>query len=196
VYQPNQIHPDFLGAISLNPWQQHTSSSRSAMISNHVGQMLVINGSTERFCQTGMEREYAKYTFAIKMPCNGEIIEIIERYKKTLGKDSIDENPQTILVYEDVETKQIGIVNLLTYCSNHQYFGFQYKTAEGLQQLRVGAFIKKDTIFLNSPSVTPEGGYKYGLQANVAYMTHPATSEDSVVISQSLLPKLGFGNRL
>lgn len=192
INQPNQLHGALLGGNALNPYHQHTSSNRGAMFTNHLGQRLVLNGSTERRIQTGYEREYAKYTFSVTMPCNGMVLDIIERYRKTLGKDSIEENPQTILVYEDIDTKEIGIVTLVAYCSNHQYFGFRYKTGEGYRHIRLGATIPKDTVFLNSPSVTPEGGYKYGIQANCAYMTHPATSEDGILISRDFLPKLGF----
>lgn len=189
---PNQLHGALLGNNALNPFHQHTSSNRGAMFTNHLGQMLVLNGATERRLQTGYEREFAKYTFSVSMPCNGLVLDLIERYRKTLGKDSIDENPQTILIYEDVDTKQIGMVSLVAHCSNHQYFGFRYKTADGYRRLRVGEMIAKDTVFLNSPSVTPDGGYKYGIEANIAYMTHPATSEDGVLISRDFLPKLGF----
>lgn len=192
INQPNQLDGALLGSNSLNPYHQHTSSNRGAMLSNHLGQMLVLNGGTERSIQTGYEREYAKYTFNVSMPCNGLIIDIIERYRKALGKDSIEENPQTIIVYEDMDTKQIGIVNLTAFCSNHQYFGFRYKTSEGYKHIRVGAMIKEGTIFLNSPSVTPDGGYKFGIQANISYMTHPATSEDGILICRDFLPKLGF----
>ncbi|MDD2879641.1 MAG: hypothetical protein PHQ58_04325 [Rhodoferax sp.] len=192
INQPCQLDGGLLGSNSLNPYHRHTSSNRGAMYSNHLGQMLVLNGSTERRIQTGYEREYAKYTFNVKMPCNGLIIDIIERYRKSLGKDSIEENPQTILVYEDMDTKQIGIVNLTAYCSNHQYFGFRYKTADGYKHIRIGAMIKEGTVFLDSPSVTTSGGYKYGIQANICYMTHPATSEDGILICRDFLPKLGF----
>jgi hypothetical protein len=95
-------------------------------------------------------------------------------------------------VYEDVETKEIGIVNLVDYCCNHQYFGFRYQHRPAMNQIRPGNFIRKGTVFLDSPSITDEGGYKYGVQANVAYMTHPATAEDGVIVSDALLPALGF----
>jgi hypothetical protein len=189
---PNEIHPELLSVCSMNSFHQHGSASRNYMFANHLGQMLVLNGSDERTIQSGVEREFGKYTFKIEMPCDGEIIEVIERYRKGLGKDSINDNPETIVVYENVHTKQIGMVRLVPYCSNHQYFGFKYKTKEGIQSIRQGAFISKGTVFLDSPSITDEGGYKYGVQANVAYMTHPATSEDGILISKDFLPRLGF----
>ena len=190
--EPNELSAKWLGACGLNPLHAHDSSARLQMLSQHLGQMLVIKGSTARRLQTGMERQFGKYTYKVAMPCDGLILSIIERYPASMGAETIASNPQTIVVYEDVMTKQIGIINLTEYCSNHQYFGFRYKAAPGINLLRVGAHIPKDTVFLDSPSITEEGDYHYGVQANVAFMSHPACSEDGIAVSDAFLPKLGF----
>lgn len=193
MYQSeNQLHPALLGICSLNFAHQHSSASRIHMLSNHLGQMLVLKGSTVRRLQTGMERQYGKFTFNVKMPANGEILHIIDRYRKTLGRDSIDVNPQTIVVYEDEETKTIGIINLTGHCSNHQYFGFKYAEGKDYAKLFPGSKIAKDAVFLESPSITDEGDYKYGLQGNVVYATLPCTAEDGVGICRDFLPKMGI----
>lgn len=190
--EPNELHAELVNINAFNPWLQHDSSGRVYMTSAHLGQMLVIKGANQRKQQTGIEREYGKYTFNVKMPVDGEVIEIIERYKTTLGKDSINDNPQTIVVYEDIKTKEIGIVNLVKFCSNHQYFGFEYKVKKGIEKLHVGALISKDTVFLDSPNIDDDGGYKYGIELNMALMTHPAASEDGILICEDVLPKLAF----
>ena len=189
---PNEMSSKWWGPCGLQPFPGHVSSSRLQMFASHLGQMLVLNGSTERSIQTGMEREYGKYTFKVEMPCNGLILDIIERYPTTMGIDTIQHNPLTVVIYENVDTKEVGIINLVDYCSNHQYFGFRFAKKKGLNLLRIGGTVPKGTIFLDSPSITDEGGYKYGVQANVAYMTHPAASEDGILVSDSFLPKLGF----
>lgn len=190
--RPNQLHRELMSVCGLNPWHQHDSSARIAMFTSHLGQMLQIHGATERTFQTGMEAEYGKYTFNVAMPCDGKIVKIIERYRADLSQESIKENPETIVIYEDVDTKVLGYFSLPTYKSNHQYFGFRYVGKDGLRQLREGQFIRKDTVFLDSPSVTPEGGYKYGIQANVAMMSHPAVAEDGVLISDEFAQHLKY----
>ena len=189
---PNQLRPDLLNVLSLNPWAGHDSSSRQQMISSHLSQRLVIAGATERRCQTGMEAEFAKYTFSVKMPCDGRVIKVIHRYNRTIGKDSIAMNPQTVVMYENEHNHEIGIINLPLYCSYHQYFGFEYKSKPAINKLVPGQFIAKDTIFLDSPAVTDDGGYKFGLELNMTFMSHPAVSEDGVMISSDVLPKLRF----
>lgn len=190
--QRNELSAKFLAACGLNPFHVNDSSSRLQMLSQHLGQMLVIKGATTRQLQTGMERQYGKYTYRIEMPCNGIVLDIVERYPATMSDESIAHNPQTIVVYEDCETKEIGIINLVDYCTNHQYFGFRYKGQKGLSQIRVGAYIPKGTVFLDSPSITDEGDYKYGIQANMAFMSHPACSEDGMAVSDKFLGRLGF----
>lgn len=192
IPRPNELHRELLSVCGLNSLHQHISSARVAMFTSHVGQMLQIKGATERTFQTGMEAEYGKYTFNVRMPCNGRIVKIIERYRSDLSKDAIKENPETVVIYEDVDTKVLGYFKLTTYCSNHQYFGFRYVAKDGIRQLRVGQYISKDTVFLDSPSVADDGGYKYGIQANVAMMTHPAVAEDGVLISEEFAKKLEF----
>ena len=187
----NELDSKFLGVCALNPFHQHTSASRIQMFSQHLGQCLPIIGATERVIQTGLEREYAKYTFKVEMPVDGVILEIIERYPRSVVS-TIEQNSQTVVIYENIHTKEIGIINLVDFCTNHQYFGFKYVAKPGLNLLRVGAHIPAGTVFLDSPSVTDEGGYKYGVQANIAYMTDPATSEDGVKVSDTFLEKLKF----
>lgn len=190
--RPNELRRELMSVCGLNPWHQHDSSARIAMFTSHLGQMLQIHGATERTFQTGMEAEYGKYTFNVSMPCNGKIVKIIERYRSDLGQDSIKENPETVIIYEDVDTKVLGYFSLTTYKSNHQYFGFRYVAKDGIRFLREGQYVPKGTVFLDSPSITDDGGYKFGIQANVAMMSHPAVAEDGVLISDEFAEKLKY----
>lgn len=183
-----QLHRELLATNSLSPFVRHNSASRQQMFSaQHLSQILVIKDPTERYIQTGMEAEYGKYTFSKKFDRNVEIIKVIERYPKTMDYNSIAFNPETIVIYEDDETKEIGMMNLTTFCSNHQYFGFEYKPKPGLSQVKQGATIAAGTILMDSPTITDNGGYRYGRQVNVALMTIPGVAEDGIVISEDML---------
>jgi DNA-directed RNA polymerase beta subunit len=190
---PNELSAKWLGACGLNPFHIYDSSSRLQMLSQHLGQMLVVKGSTPRQLQTGMERQFGKFTYKVAMPCDGKILAIIPRYlDNAMGFQSIAHNPQTVVIYENDENKEIGIINLTDYCSNHQYFGFRYKRRPGFDQLRVGAYIKAGTIFLDSPSITDEGDYAFGVDPNVIFMSHPAVAEDGIAVSDAFLKRVGY----
>ena len=183
ILPQNQIKPELLSVCALNPFHQHGSASRNYMFANHLGQTLVVDGSEERLIQSGLEREYGKYTFNVEMPVDGQILDIIERYgvQRSINGPSIDSS-EIIVIYEDVNTNEVGMIRLPKFVSNHQYFGFRYKEQEAVGLISIGAFIPKGTVFLDSPNKTPNGGYKYGVNANIAYMTMPATSEDGIII--------------
>lgn len=188
---PNQLRSDLLNVCSLNPWMGHDSSSRVQMFSSHLAQKLVIKGASERRCQTGMEAEFGKYTFSVKMPVDGRIIKVVQRYPKTIG-NAISMNPQTVVIYEDEKTQEIGIINIPLFCSYHQYFGFEYVPKPAINKLIPGQFIAKDTVFMDSPAINDNGGYMYGTEVNMAFMSHPAVSEDGIMISEDALDKFKF----
>lgn len=188
----NELKTEFLGMTALNAMAKHNSSSRSVMFGSHFSQRLVISGAEEQRIQTGVAREFSKHTFSIKMPENGTIIKVIDRYPAGIGKDAIQFNPETIVIYENDETKEIDFFSIPYYASYHQFFGFKYEYKDPIGQLRPGATIAKDTIFADSSSVGENGGFKFGTNMNVAFMSIPSVSEDGMMISKSALEKLKF----
>jgi hypothetical protein len=194
--EPNELHPELLNVCGMNPLDAHNSSSRKQMFASHLGQCLVINGATEKRLQSGTEREFGKYTFSTKIPVDCQVIQIIDRYRETHGLDSVlkdkRDNPETIIIYEDIKTKEVGYVSVEGHTSNHSYFGFKNKMSPELARLHRDSSIKAGTILTNSPSIDEDGNYKYGRECNIAYMSHPATSEDGILISQSVLREFGF----
>lgn len=196
----SELSPEFLGVASTNPFANHNSSSRLQMFCSHIGQSLVVKGATLKRCQTGVEREFAKYTFNIKMPCNATILRVIQKYPKTIGDGSIRENPLTLVIYENADSprREIGVLELTKFHWIHQYYGFEYHYRNVTGRLVPGASIPKDTIIADSPQVTEHGDYTYGLETKVAMMSMHLNIEDGVVISESYAERLkttGFGSR-
>lgn len=189
----NEMDRRLMGVNGLNFADVADSSPRKQMFSSHIGQCLVVKGGTERFIQTGMERQYAKTTFSVKMPEDGIILKVIPRYQETIGQDSI-RNPETILIYEsaDPTSREIGMIRLPGHFSDQTYFGFEYQHRKITNSIRTGMAIPKGTILLDSPSVTENGDYKYGVQCRVAYMSHPAVSEDGILVSRDVLKKFAI----
>lgn len=195
----DRFYRELLALSAMNPFFYHNSSPRGAMFMSHVGQCLVMCNSDVRRTLTGLEYDLANYTFAIRMPCDAEIIKRIERYPSRLSYGSIRENPETLIIYEDVETKEVGVLSLTRYKSMDRQFGFRYdyKPVESL--LVPGKAVRKGTIIADSPSVTEDGIYKYGVEANVAFMSVPAIIEDGVVVRRGFLEKmatLGYESRV
>lgn len=189
---PNELSPELVSLHGLNFSLDKNSSARNVMFGSHFSQRLAINGATEKRIQTGVEQDLAKYTFSIKMPCDGQIIKIIHRYPARVDRDFIPANPEIVVIYEDHKTKELGCFSIPGYTSFHQYFGFKYEHKPAMNLLVPGMFIEKDTIFADSPSVGENGGYMYGIELNMAFMSHPAVSEDGILISRDVLDRLKF----
>lgn len=186
--QPNEMRRDLLSTLGLNSFIGAVSSPRAQMFSSHLGQKLVIAGADEKYIQTGAEVEFGKYTFSVKMPVRGTILRVIDRYDtRAVTAEAINYNPEIVVIYEDDETNEIGIFTIPRFCSYHQYFGFEYKFTKNVNLLHRGNKIDKDTIFADSPAIADNGSYKYGKELNIAYMSHPAVSEDGVLICRDVL---------
>lgn len=202
-WRPNELRPEFLSINSLNPWPGHDSSSRGTMFSSsHAGQCLQIKGATPRRCQTGTEREFGRFTFKIKAPCDMNILKVIPKYPQRLGVDRIKENPSTLVIYENIKTKEIGFIDLIRFSTAtdnlHQHFGFRYKFTEAENLLYQGAKIEKGTVIADSPAIDKYGNYRYGAETNVAFMSVPGIIEDGIVVSESYLDRIattGFEKR-
>lgn len=190
--EENQLDPRLTGLLSLNPCLEAMSSSRNQMMGSHIGQRLVIAGATERRLQTGVEAKLGKFTLKVEAPVQMAIIQTFDRYPKTFGDNSFELSPEKSILYEDVFTKEVGLLSIPKYNSLHQYFGYEYKTTEAYSSARKGLEFKKGAIFADSPAIGENGSFNYGIELNVAYMTLPATSEDGIIVCRSILDQLAI----
>ena len=186
-----QLYPEISGLGSMITHIRGNSSSRVQMLISQLGQTLVLNGATPRFQQTGTEREFGKFTFSKKFDRDVTIIAEIERYPQTMGGDSIVENPETIYIYEDAETKEVGMMSVPRFNCNHQYFGFKYKFNKDLaSKLYAGSNIPAGSVVANSPNIDDHGNYTPGREMKVAYMSLAGVIEDGVIIADDVAPHI------
>ena len=186
----NELRPEFLSSAGMVIKPADLSSSRAQMLGSHLGQMLVLNEPEVRRLLTGNEREFGRSTFKIKMPVDAEIIRIIPKYRSGLGQGSIQNNPLDIVIYEDIETKELGIVSIPRYSIKHQHFGFRYKDTAARAKLTRGAHIAAGTVLADSPNIDENNDYRFGINVETAFMTVPGIIEDGIVISRSLQRKM------
>jgi len=184
------LKPELLAAASLNFAAPEDSSARQEMLGSHLSQALVIDGADVRRCLTGVERIFGTATFNIKMPRNGEIKAIVEKYPRTEGPDAILMNPHTSIIFENMEKGQLDLLELPHHHCKHNHYGFKYKLTEKGETLTTRVLLPKGTILADSPNVDPHGNYKLGVELNTAFMSIPGTIEDGVVISESTIAKL------
>lgn len=196
IIEASELSADILSSVlSLNATVHGDSSPRSAMFCGHAGQAVTIEGSTPKMLKTGQEYEYAKGTFKIEAPCDMLVIDVIQRFTKTWGKDSVQSNPETYVLYERITGKTtaleqasnvFGIMRIPAYHTRNHALGFKYvQDVNEQQKLRPNNMVKKGTLFAYSPNLTPGGDYKYGRETNVAFMSLPEVEQDGMVVTES-----------
>lgn len=190
--EPKELDLELLGVHGLSPFTAYNSSSRNYMFSSHLAQRLITCEPDSKRVVTGLENKFSKYTFDIRMPSDGKILKVIQRYPNTIGSTGLNYNPETVVIYEDNETKTIDCFSIVDYKKFHQFFGYKYRTRDEISQIKSGAFIKKDTVFCSPPSVGDNNEFNYGFNAKVAFMTLPAVSEDGIIVRKGYLDKLKF----
>lgn len=182
-----------MGLTGLNPYARHNSSPRAAMFTKHVGQMLVISNPEVRRIQSGIDREFGRYTHSIKFDNNSLVLRVIPQYPVSLRTSNIRYNPMTTVIYEDADSdnQEVGVKQIPGYHTLHQQFGFNFKQSRRFTDyIREKAAIPAGTIVANSPNVDEDGNYRYGINAKVAYTSQVGGIEDGIVVSKSFLKKL------
>lgn len=200
----NELRADLLSTTALNPWPGHISSPRLQMFNSHITQAPPVVGATNRRCFTGMEAKYGQYTFSVGVPHDAHIIKPIMRYPRMIGANAINENPETILIYEyEVKNEhghptgvmEVDYISCPTHHTLHQSFGYRYDYSpmhgEAPTSMSAGEHIAEGTELGRSPNIDPKtGNYRYGLETEVAMMSVPQIIEDGVVISESYCKRL------
>lgn len=192
-----EIDPRFLGTLSLNPFYCYSSSSRMYMFSGHINSSVVLNHASKKTIVTMYEREYGKYTFSIKAPCNMKVIKTFKRYDSRYGKGAMKENSQTYVMYMDCDNPQnVGVIEIPSYFNINKDFGFRYVIKKSFTP---GDEYLKDEILADSPSVDNEGDWRYGIELNIAFMSIAGIIQDGFVISESCAQKMAtttYGRRM
>lgn len=187
----NQLHPELLSTQNLNSFSGNDSASRKQMMAGNMPQVLSLINPTRRILMTGMEPEYAKYVFKVEMPCDAYIIDVIDRVTASNVRGALKRNPERVIIYESVDTGEVGILRLPEYMSFHKRFGFrQVPVEENVAKLKPHTAIEKGTVFAKPASVSDEGEYMFGREARCAWVTLPAVIEDGAIISESFARSL------
>lgn len=193
---PHEVRRTHIGLPGLNPIPLQDSASRVQMLCSQLGQTLVFHGLEENQLQSGIEYEMAKGNFRVEIAQRSRVLAVIPRYSQTMGANSINENPETYVIYQDISDHhtvgQISVVQLPRHFSYHSYFGFDYQNGPGLKNLRKEEILEAGTVLLETPTTSESGSYQFGLNATVALMTLPEVSEDGVIMSESFRKKTTF----
>lgn len=188
-WMSNELKPELCGFGAISPYVRNTAAPRMQMVGNQAGQALVPRMPDTRYHLTGFEHQLGTTTFATKMPVDGEVIAVIEKFPAS-PVYGVRDNPRTLVIFEDIITKEIDVVEINSHHVLHQHFGFPYKRNPNVSFSR-GDVIPKGTVFADTPAKDELGNAQLGTEANVAHMSIPGVIEDGIVISKSYARRCG-----
>ena len=190
------LRPEFLQVQSLNSFAAYVSASRADMFASEIGQAPPLANAEVKLIQSGMEREYGKYTHRVTMPCNGIVRQVVHSYPPT---GMLNSTVPTSVIYQDMDYSEggarvprFGVAHIPLFSLNHHVLGFDFKRTNALKGLQAGIAIRKDTLLAHSPSIDANGNYRYGVNANVLLGSFPEVRQDGVVIRRGFAEKTKF----
>lgn len=185
-----EIKLEFVGTAGVNPFIANISSPRACMDSSHISQKLSLIQPDEVLIKTGIEYELGKYINDVRAEHDYIVKAIVPKYKEY----GVETPPVYTLLVEFEENGQLYVdfIDVETYRSSHGYFGYTLNTTESFNNLSYNSPIPKDTILAKTSSLGEEGDYRYGLNVNMAFMSHPSVSEDGFVVSESFCERAKF----
>lgn len=191
----NELHIDNLGlGANLNPWAANDSASRAQMFTSHLAQVPVIADPSIRRTLTGVEREYGRYTFQQRMPEDGRVEAIIDKYPANVT-GSARRSPQKLVAYRTVDmlhpkAATFGVMDIQSYHIRHQYFGFMYKPkGQRMNMIRETEQIDAETVFATSPAIDANENYQMGVSSNMLYLSLHTTIEDGILARRKWLER-------
>ncbi len=190
--------PELVSIHALNNFLPSDSSSRSQMFSSHFSQKLTLDNPDKRLLVSGMEHMLSKYTLNNAMPENGRLYRIIPRYGDSYTQNQISSidgyYPEYLIIYENEQgVFDCFVVNY--YTSYHTHFGFKNKFSKEFLNAREGDYLPKGFIITDTPANAGTGDekeYTFGKNLNIAYMSHPASSEDGIIVCEDVLEQMEF----
>lgn len=193
-YRPNEIKPDLIGTAGLNIKPYSVSSPRLHMLSSQIGQKpAILHGEPARI-YTGFEREHAKFTYLIKMPCDAIVREVIHKYANYTPDDQ--HSPLTLVIFERMDNGEIDVIEVPHNRCTHQTFGFRYIQTDVMKNIYPEQRISEGTILAKPITLNEDGDWCYGVNLRMALLPSEEGIEDGLAISESAAKKFemyGYG---
>lgn len=186
----NELTPELVSIHAINCFVDKNAPARCVMLAGHFSQRPVLLDGEPLINQSGICDELGKYTFDVRMPEDGTIVQVIHRYDtKAIVKDTIKFNPETIVIYRRHSDGAYDYFSIPYYMTKSTTFGYPLTHMPAEDSIHPGAMIDKDTVFARSPAVQGESHYTFSINANVAIMSHRGATLDGYVVNEDILKR-------
>ena len=195
-----ELLPELMGVLNLMPFIKHCSYMRAQMASTHITQAPTIQRSELPAVLSGMEYEYGKTTTSIMSPNKRcRVLRVIHRFNSSGGGEnaSISENPESLIIYQELDEARLGVIELPRYYSHHTLFTHEYVPETAILQRIFSkgqdVILEPNTMLYRSPNLDKNGYYSpSGRNLNVAFLSLAGIADDGIIFRKGALEDFAY----
>ena len=193
-----KLRDRYIGIVAINNNAGSSSASRLSMGVNQVGQKLTQLYPEPRIVASPLDMSLGETTFSITAPVDLRILAVVENTTGT-GTASRENAPmdssvpiEHMVIYEDIDTREIGAIEVPRFHSLDSRLGFTYIQ---MVNLAPGMVLNKGDVIASTPgATTPE--YRYTSTLNVCFCSDVATAEDAVLLNAETFGNSANGDKM
>lgn len=175
---------DVLGCFNLT-MANKSSASRLHLTSTYFEQSLIINESEVPKMYTGFEKQLGFFNDSLK------ISKVPYRILHRIEKFPTHPGVHYLIVVQDVNSGVVDIIENKHYENLAEEHGY-FKPRVDVDGYAPGTTIKQGEILSKSNSHDEYLNYKFGVNANVAYISKKDNIEDGIIISESFSKRVSY----
>lgn len=179
----------FLGKSSLT-FANGINSSRTNMVSGQYEQYEVLTEPEVPGVLTGYEDLVGEFsTGYFKTDAELEVVDRINKFELDDDELNPTRNLSYLLVVRDKKTNKYEVIKKQQYEKLTETYGYRYNT-ENIDSKEIGETIEQGEVLYKSTSYDDYMNFRYGINAKCVYLIDTDTTEDAIVISNSLRKRL------
>lgn len=168
----------------LTPFIKEDSASRVQMATQQTSQAVVLANPDIPRVLHGMEQQMGGTAMNVTMPCDATIKRVIKLHNRAASAQG--KAKHMAIIYQNFDTGVYGILDVPTYCSTQDTFGYPLSLTPAGKGLHTNQAIRKGTVLAVTPSVKEGGIYTTTLNLNILNISLPHVIEDGFLISKSV----------
>lgn len=161
-------------------FEKFNSASRSAMLVSQISQNCAPENPELPFCLNGYELQLARYTTSIKMPANALIVGVVPRFMVGRGFMAVQKNNHKTIIFFNEKKHELDVIETAPFSRTHDIFANELKEQHVVRTMQPGMRVSEGTLLAKTNTITKDNLYTQSLNANVVYLSDPASIEDGI----------------
>ena len=178
------LQATYVGVMAIHRFVGHLSASRTTLAYSQIQQKITMHKPDVSLNQTGIEKQLADSTFATRVPEDAVVLAVHRLSNRTTTW-------RTCILYKEDATGIIGHIELTNHHSLHSRLGYTCIKSPELLSLRVGDYLRKDTVLDDTPG-NVDGLYSFGKNLNVCLASFPGVAEDAFIFNEDTFKDIKY----